>query len=248
MSSQQSHKQEEIRKISVKGDSDIFGGIRQTKKSRPRKTKKGEIEQETTSVPLIHKQDVLSDSPRTLITKTGITHAPHASTAATTSETSEIIPKIKLITESQHMNENKNQSLSLSHNIPTQTNSLKRNVRVVLNKPKISHKAVKLNPKKNIISDGKGQNSTWKTGGAASANELTAYKTKKSRKIVVGIAGLKRRITMAQKIRTKTSQTPIEILREELIKKGLLKSGSKTPDDLVRQIAADAQILSTKGL
>jgi hypothetical protein len=107
-------------------------------------------------------------------------------------------------------------------------------VKVILNKPRMSHRAVKLVPKKNLPPQ---QTVT-----------PSPNKTKKARKITLGVPSLKRRITIAQKIRSKVTSTPIEKLREELVSKGLLKAGSKTPDDLVRQIAADAQILSKKGL
>lgn len=186
-----------IKKISVKGDTDVFGGVRQPKRARSRKT---HVTEE--SSPQTQPQTQTEIQPQTppKITKVvpvapNITHQP---TAFLTADS-------------------------------------KRPIKVVLNKAKVSHKAVKLNPKKP-------QNLNQHH------YQHSQNKTKKSRKIILGIPGLKRRITIAQKIRYKTEHTPIEQLRAELVSKGLLKAGSKTPDEIVRQIAADAQILSKKGL
>ena len=111
---------------------------------------------------------------------------------------------------------------------PHETHS-KKNIKVILNKSKVLHRSVKLAPKKILNGD-------------------NMNKTRKSRKFVLGIPSLKRRITMAQKIRAKVTDTPIETLRKELVEKGLLKNGATTPPELIRQIAADAQILNKCGV
>ena len=41
---------------------------------------------------------------------------------------------------------------------------------------------------------------------------------------------------------------PLEILREKLIKGGLIKSNSKAPESVLRQIAADAEVVKNKAL
>ena len=193
----------------MSGDTDVFGGVRQPKRARSRKSYGGnenlQAKSSQSQTPNIKKE-----VPADILTHTATAeHEPSA------------------------------------NSMPTATHAVasmggKRPIKVTLNKIKISHKAVKLNPKKPHIEH--------TTQQQQQNQQHQQNKTKKSRKFVLGIPGLKRRITMAQKIRNKTDQTPIEQLRSELIAKGLLKAGSKTPDILVRQIAADAQILSKKGL
>jgi hypothetical protein len=202
--------QTDIKKISVTGDTDVFGGVRQPKRGRSRKAHGGgESAQGAQSAPKITKE--FSATATSAPAPAASSGQPVAVPAA--------IPVASAPTPAP-------MSVSQAGG--------KRPIKVVLNKVKITHKAVKLNPKKpQQHHDNSTQNQN---------------KTKKSRKIILGIPGLKRRITIAQKIRHKTEQTPIEQLRAELVTKGLLKAGSKTPDGLVRQIAADAQILSKKGL
>ena len=41
---------------------------------------------------------------------------------------------------------------------------------------------------------------------------------------------------------------PIEALKDKLIKGGLIKANSKAPENVLRQIAADAETLKNKAL
>jgi hypothetical protein len=81
-----------------------------------------------------------------------------------------------------------------------------------------------------------------------SSDSANHRKTQKARKITLGISSLRKRVTQAKKIRDRVKEVPIDKLREQLIEKGLLKKGNKTPDAIVRQIAADAQIIIGKSL
>lgn len=96
-------------------------------------------------------------------------------------------------------------------------------LKVILKKSQEQNKKVLLKPKKH-------------------SQEVKNH-TRKSRKVTLGIHGLKKRLTKAQNIRKSLANRPIEELKKELITKGILKAGSKTPDDLVRQIAGDAEIV-----
>lgn len=204
---------QETKKIRVEGNKDVFGGlpggsVAGSKRSSSRKQKKlvgGEA---------------------------NITKVPVNSASAQDPEPTPISPPSTAPPAVSKINSNVSSQVDKplsSEQVGGQTSKPK--VKVVLNKPRLSHRAVKLVPKKIV-----------------STPLSTAHKTKKARKITLGVPSLKRRITIAQKIRTKVSSTPIDKLREELINKGLLKAGSKTPEDLIRQIAADAQILSRRGL
>lgn len=94
-----------------------------------------------------------------------------------------------------------------------------------------NNRKVLLNPKKH------------KTSTTASPS-----KTRKSRKITIGISTLHKRVTRARKIREQVKEIPLTDLRKELIKRGLIKESSKAPESILRQIAADAQIVAGKGL
>ncbi len=72
--------------------------------------------------------------------------------------------------------------------------------------------------------------------------------TKKSRKITFGIKSLHKRMDRAKKMTRKVKEMPLEKLREQLIQKKLIKTTSKAPESVLRQIAADAQIVAGKAL
>jgi hypothetical protein len=72
--------------------------------------------------------------------------------------------------------------------------------------------------------------------------------TKKSRKITLGVAQLHKRMTRAKKVQHKVKAMPIESLKKLLIEKKLIKSTSKAPEAILRQIAADSQIMDGKSL
>jgi hypothetical protein len=69
--------------------------------------------------------------------------------------------------------------------------------------------------------------------------------TKKNRKIVLGLVSLKKRQTKAHKIKQSVKEMPLEDLKKHLITKGLIKTTSKAPESILRQIAADSQIVGS---
>ena len=72
--------------------------------------------------------------------------------------------------------------------------------------------------------------------------------TRKIRKISIGISSLHKRITRAKKVHTTIKAMPLDTLREHLIQKKLIKATSKAPESILRQIAADSQIVAGKSL
>jgi hypothetical protein len=72
--------------------------------------------------------------------------------------------------------------------------------------------------------------------------------TKKSRKITLGVASLHKRMTRAKKVQHKVKAMPIDKLKKLLIEKKLIKPTSKAPESILRQIAADSQIMDGKSL
>jgi hypothetical protein len=105
-----------------------------------------------------------------------------------------------------------------------------KNIKVELKKS-TSAKKVKLHPKK-----------------AESKPAAKKSQTKKSRKITLGVAQLHKRMTRAKKVQHKVKAMPIESLKKLLIEKKLIKSTSKAPEAILRQIAADSQIMDGKSL
>ena len=69
--------------------------------------------------------------------------------------------------------------------------------------------------------------------------------TKKNRKIILGLVGLKKRQTKASKIKQSVKEMPLEDLKKQLVAKGLIKATSKAPESILRQIAADSQIVGS---
>jgi len=74
------------------------------------------------------------------------------------------------------------------------------------------------------------------------------HQTKKARKITLGVVSLHKRITHAKKLHKKVKEMPIEVLKEKLVKAGLIKPSSKAPESVLRQIAADAAVVKNKAL
>lgn len=93
-----------------------------------------------------------------------------------------------------------------------------------------THKKVHLNPKKGTVQVQKKD------------------KTRRHRKITLGLVGMQKRITHAKKIHKKMKEMPIGELKGELIKRGLVKSTTKAPESVLRQIASDAHIVARQDL
>ena len=71
---------------------------------------------------------------------------------------------------------------------------------------------------------------------------------RKTRKIVLGLVALANRQTRAKKISQRIKEMPLDRLKKQLVEQGLIKTGSKAPESILRQIAADAQIVGGNGL
>jgi hypothetical protein len=74
------------------------------------------------------------------------------------------------------------------------------------------------------------------------------HQTKKARKVSIGVSSLHKRITRAKKLHKNVKDMPLTALKDKLIKKGLIKSTSKAPESVLRQIAADAEVVANKAL
>ena len=76
----------------------------------------------------------------------------------------------------------------------------------------------------------------------------SAPQTKKARKVTLAVGALHKRMKRAKKMTRKVKEMSPQQLREHLIEKKLIKPTSKAPDAVLRQIAADAQIVAGKAL
>ena len=70
--------------------------------------------------------------------------------------------------------------------------------------------------------------------------------TKKVRKITLGVSSMHRRMTLAKKVHKKIKEMPLDKLREHLVSRKLIKATSKAPESVLRQIAADSQLVAKK--
>ena len=69
--------------------------------------------------------------------------------------------------------------------------------------------------------------------------------TKRRSKLTLGISSLRKRITRAKHIHRNVKNMPLDKLKEELIKKKLIRPTSKAPESVLRQIARDSQMVAT---
>jgi hypothetical protein len=116
--------------------------------------------------------------------------------------------------------------------VPTSQGGGTKHIKVELKK-KSHTKKVQLHPKK-----------------AEPHKELPHKKshTKKIRKVTLGVSSLHKRITRAKKLHKSIKGMPIDKLKEKLVKGGLIKATSKAPQQVLQQIARDADIIAKKAL
>ena len=109
-----------------------------------------------------------------------------------------------------------------------------KQIKVELKKKKSHTKKVHLQPKKAEV---------------PKAHALSKkHTTKKVRKVTLGISSLHKRMTRAKKLHKSIKEMPIDKVKENLVKKGLIKSTSKAPESVLRQIASDAEVVAKKAL
>ena len=73
-------------------------------------------------------------------------------------------------------------------------------------------------------------------------------KSKAARKVRMSIAGLSRKIHAAKTIRMKATEDKITDIKKALEKAGLIKTGSKAPEVMLRQMYADYMMLKKRAL
>jgi hypothetical protein len=139
-------------------------------------------------------------------------------------------PKINFTPAPSHVPSSADKSAAPTNQYTTPQQGGAKHVKVELKK-KTTAKKVHLNPKKQ-----------------EAAKSSRKHQTRKVRKVTLGVSSLHKRITRAKKLHKKMKEMPIDTLKEKLVKGGLIKANSKAPENVLRQIAADAEVVKNKAL
>ena len=119
----------------------------------------------------------------------------------------------------------------------------KRDVKVILDKSNNKTRKLILAPKKVIkLPPGPLQS----TGAAPKKHPAKTQKV--ARRIRVSVSGLNKRVNRAKTIKKESQVMPIEKLKKELETAGLIKTGSKAPETILRQMYTDFQVLKQRAL
>jgi hypothetical protein len=213
----------EIKSFSVTKESLVTGGGK-------RKTRKATAKKEQEGGGAI--EAIRGVTPNTMAVR-GFDSPSVASTAASTKVDSWLrIPNMSPQVTPQPSFVPRIQAQAGGNNTPV-TNTTDKQIKVELKKGGATQKKVHLNPKKHA---------------AAPIHMQKKDKYRKTRKVTLGLVSMKRRVTRAKKMRDKVKDMPIDELKAQLIKKGLIKPSSKAPESVLRQIALDAQIVAGKAL
>ena len=89
---------------------------------------------------------------------------------------------------------------------------------------------------------------TKKNHGSAPLIASAGHASKRHRKVTLGLQHLKHRVNKSRRLNKITKQTPIEQIKKELLAAKIIKEDSKAPEAVLRQMYADAKIISTKSL
>jgi hypothetical protein len=81
-------------------------------------------------------------------------------------------------------------------------------------------------------------------------HEITPAVTssKPNRKVSLGLTHLKRRVTRARRLNKLSKTAPIEQIKKELITAHIIKTDSKAPEHILRQMYSDTKLLTSKSL
>ena len=82
----------------------------------------------------------------------------------------------------------------------------------------------------------------------AAAPATKTRKMIKTKKVRVTISNLGKKIKKAKDIRRAATESSLEHIKKELTKAGLIKAGSKAPEDILRQMYADFETLKGRAL
>lgn len=124
-------------------------------------------------------------------------------------------------------------SVSAPGTIPTGGGSAKKLHVILAPAKKKTGKVVLAPPKQKLV---------------AAITKVGAKTRKISKKIKMSLGGLKKRLTRAHHIKQEAKKIPIETVKKTLQTAGLIKSDSKAPEAVLRQMYADFQMLKNRAL
>lgn len=191
-----------------------------TKKKRVTRKRGGEEDVNNTTTPVINLPNITSVPNNTSIPNTVEVSIPLSNI-------------VKQISNSSNATITRQNAPPEPPRLAIQDGGNDKKIKVELKK-KQATKKVQLHPKKD--------------GPQKVSNVKKSETRKKNRKVLLGVASLHKRMTRAKKMHKKVKEMPLDKLREELISKKLIKSTSKAPEAILRQIATDAQIVDSKSL
>jgi hypothetical protein len=103
-------------------------------------------------------------------------------------------------------------------------------------------------PMKVVLAAAKKKKEVILAAAKPKVGDATTRKVSKTKKVRVTISNLGKKIHKAKAIRKAATDTGIEEIKKELQKAALIKSGSKAPDAMLRQLYADFMMLKGRAL
>jgi hypothetical protein len=215
---------DEIKSINITGNAaaDITGGKR-TRRTAKKKQEGGADEVRGVS-PIMNAVKGVESSSAIAATAA----SPNSNTWLKYPAGAPVPPKINFAPEPSHIPSSPDKSAAPTGQYAQAGGT--KHVKVELKK-KATAKKVHLNPKK-----------------TDAPKHSKKHQTRKVRKVTIGVSSLHKRITRAKKLHRKVKDMPIETLKDKLIKGGLIKANSKAPESVLRQIAADTEVVKNKAL
>ena len=131
------------------------------------------------------------------------------------------------------------------HVAPVEQHGGRKDVKVILDKTNHKTRKLILAPKKVI----KLPPGPLAKGTGEAVKKYSHAKTQKvARRIRVSVSGLNKRVNRAKTIKKESQVMPIEKLKKELETAGLIKTGTKAPETILRQMYTDFQVLKQRAL
>jgi hypothetical protein len=140
---------------------------------------------------------------------------------------------IKHDTHSIPIHNEKKEIIEVKEIIPPNDNIIKEKVKVVLApKKKKEHRVILSRKRKNIQLE----------------NKVIGGSINKTRKVSFNLLRHKKRLTRAKKIFDESNKLSIDKIKKQLVAKNIIKSTSKAPESVLRQIYNDALVVANKAL
>jgi len=108
--------------------------------------------------------------------------------------------------------------------------------------------AGKAEPTKVVLAAAKKKSKVVLAAAKPVAHAVKARKNKTARKVRMSMVGLSRKIKVARTIKEKAKADTIDDIKKALVKATLIKTDSKAPEQMLRQMYADYMMLKKRAL